>query len=318
MLAHRNTPSSAWKRPTSDEREPYRYRTETPREKDAAAANSTGLAENWTSLSISSAQGVESARKTCCDCASRPPSTKRNIPATSQIQPVTESLSRRQPPSDSDTTALVADFENCRQSLKITFTRCRGRNFSYACFAISCVLNSQRRLHTTELSTAVMLLFEQYNILGTKTTIKETERNCWLEDCAAILSEDSSGLVDFTANAMPAFVSAFRIRGIDVSHRTIALACLVQHELSRDVHYETYETNRAGPMFSDYAAKYWRFHCEKAEQSGLRVRSKPLGSRVVAKHTDKHYSAPQMDGSEAAGSCPNNDRLGIDDEWVIL
>lgn len=232
---------------------------------------------------------------------------------------------RRQGSTAPNSQALAVDLENCRLSLKTAFERCQDRSFSHACFAISCVLNSRRPLHTIEISIAITLLVEEYDIYDTDTEGEEVELNSWLEFCGAVLYEDRSGLVHFTADAMPTFISAFRIRGIDASHTTIATACLVQTDVDRNIQVGTKKARWARSAFSAYAAQHRQYHCAKADQSALSLRAESLKSRAVVNR--RHHDPSPLRENFGQGMrpmegdkqpCIDDDSLSISDDWVML
>lgn len=218
--------------------------------------------------------------------------------------------------------ALAADLENCRLSLKATFERCQDKGFPHACNAISCVLSSQRPLRTVEISIAITLLIGEQNTCETDIRGEEVEIDSWLKFCEAVLYEDRSGLVHFTADAMPTFISAFRIQGIDASHTTIATACLVQTRLDRKIQAGTKNSRHAGSAFSAYAAQYWQYHCAKAGQSAMVLRVEPSKSRAVVnkRHCDssrEHSGQEVRAGAREEQYCSEDDR-SVNDDWVVL
>lgn len=192
--------------------------------------------------------------------ASATPSTKTTTPLLSsrsphEIQPL-YSFTRQ--------SISEQDFDICRRDLRSCLERC-GAAFSIFCFAISLVLNSFRPLHRQELEAALAVLSQQ-NI--STDAIKQDgtangfvfEENDWLRTSEVFMTETTCGNVDFRMPTMKAFLRLVPIRGIDSSHRTIAVAC--RRQVIADTSQHNFMT-----AFSGYATEHWAKHVKIAELS---------------------------------------------------
>lgn len=191
---------------------------------------------------------------------------------TPPISDVSESCNEHSSiPSPIGTT--VTEFERCRQGLQHAVKHCLDVDFLYVSSAISCILNSLRPLRAWEVDTAVSLLAGYADTERRAFDGHELPEGGWLQRCTSFLVIDDAGLVRFASNFMPYFLKQFRIRGVDVSHQTIATACLIQVEIDErsetasSVESSTSLTAESRLAFSGYASKYWLEHCRCVEQS---------------------------------------------------
>lgn len=228
----------------------------------------------------------------------------------------------------SDLGTIVTELESCRQNLKQTFRNSDGQSFAYVCCAISCVLNSRNPLHISAINVAVTLVINHRRTVQDPHEYESIAGRRWFEACSLVLHKDTKGRVHFRTAAMPLFLWAFCIRGLDASHRTIALACLIQTQLDR---LSSMRSRDAAPAvsfplassrFSAYAASNSDYHCEKA--GTLRewfLSQEPRPEAVSAEDRVKSTClAKVQDENHRQSSQPvsTSHVSGFDEDWTVI
>lgn len=176
---------------------------------------------------------------------------------------------------------------------------------------ISCILSGFGRLNVSELRSAVAM--HAYAQRSERYWIDHSTANfhAWLVSFGTMFAIDGASYVCFAVAEMPHFLSNFRIRGIDGSHRTIAMISLAFVELQASV--------RAHGMpldFWGYASGNWRQHYHIAARSCISLRYERLVRR-----REKSAERRSLKSSPRRGSSPSLEpiqlrlqTLDIDDE----
>lgn len=262
-----------------------------------------------------------------CDCLSR----SAKVPRTTPLIGDAGSPSDQHTWITSPIGRVVIELERCRQALEQAIRHCLGIDFSYVACAISCVLSSLRPLRARELSAAVDLFVEFTDAARLAPSGDDDERSsgeAWLDKCDSVLVVDDSGLVRFASSFMPHFLMQNHIQGIDVTHQTIATACLIQVELdeksnpSGEIGSAASLPPDCGFAFSRYAGEFWRAHCRNAEESSKKSNprnipvSVPRGAVAPTEGSGLSVVAADMDldSIESETSAIDGDEM----DWVLV
>lgn len=156
-------------------------------------------------------------------------------------------------------------LQNCSTALNDALELCSHEDFLRLSCAISCVLNSDQNLTTVALWDAVALYVDGSTVNKSEAALAEW--HAWIHRFRSIILAESRGRVTFTLSAMPDFLRSFVIRGIDASHRTIAIVCLAQLTIESEVRCEGKDLDRSD--LSIYVEKHWRWHRNLAYRSNI-------------------------------------------------
>lgn len=155
----------------------------------------------------------------------------------------------------------------CQGVLSRAFCMCQDHESEDLACAISCSLNSCRPLHTSELQDAVIMNAYSQRSERCWRGRSPIEFQTWLAKFGMLFVVDKAGYILFGIAETSYFLRNFRIRGIDGSHRTIAMICLACMELSNQ-----WPVISIPSPFSTYAAQYWEHHCHIAARSSMSLR----------------------------------------------
>lgn len=165
-------------------------------------------------------------------------------------------------PKDSVQTAIpaviVTEYDICCQQLRSVLERESAVGFLCVCCAISILATRLRPLHKQEVVAAVKL---------NKSMCGEESGHFCFSVSNQMMAIDDKGVVDFANPKMKDFLKTFHIRGIDISHRTIAKICRMQKDIDAKSVQELLAFDagiHVNSPFSGYAAKYWEIHQKQA------------------------------------------------------
>lgn len=187
----------------------------------------------------------------------------RNAPPTPDTK-----ASARWLPRNSQPPLTLEAFETCRQILIRAFRACDNTEFQNISSALSCVLTAARRLHVLELQGGVSIYAEAQYQSDFISRMTKSEFTAFIRRYLFLFKIEQDETVTFGHSGMAAFLSNYRIRGIDASNRTIAMICQAQIEMCR-----YYDSQRQYPenafSFLNYAERYCQYHCQIAMRSCL-------------------------------------------------
>lgn len=202
----------------------------------------------------------------------------------------------------------------CQQVLSRGFCMCRNHDSEDLACAISCTLSSSRPLHTSELQDAVAMHAYAQHSREEWRDRSTMEFRIWLARFGALFAVDDTGYIFFGIAEMSYFLRSFRIRGIDASHRTIAMICLAFIDLN-----DQWSVESISCPFSSYAAQNWEYHYQIAARSSISLRYRTrntLKERRLTAHKPQRSSCSSMDMMQT-----NFEKLDIEDEaegWVSV
>lgn len=226
---------------------------------------------------------------------------------------------------------LVAELETCRQTLRTTFEMASNQYFVYVCCAVSCIMHARDPLQPEAITTAVTGLVEYHVAIQRHVKPGIPTETQWLTFCQFILRINTNGTISFKSMAMRLFLSSFRIRGLDASQKTIALACLIRLNLDHretsaasDTFEEQIDTVPTR-TFSTYAAQHVNYHCRWAgitneysnnrDLTTLRIAYSRIGPQVAV----QEYRSGAATLSEPMSVISDQlDRVSLDDDWIVV
>lgn len=167
--------------------------------------------------------------------------------------------------------------------LQNVFERCVQRpqaDFAVLCCTISCVATSQRPLFPDEIKSACMLFLHLRN--GKTATADQEEHmeqsaSRWKDIAGGLLKDSQDGSVEFAVSGVKRFLRTHRIKGIDLSHFTLAKLCQARASLEGQVKLNQKLPPGSSALvtatsdFSKYANEYKKTHTQHAEQQCLNV-----------------------------------------------
>lgn len=214
----------------------------------------------------------------------------------------------------------LTDFEDCYQIMCEALRSCANLEFKALSCATSCVLNSTRPLQGAELQTAVQLYVSHRLVQARECSmpnqaledyrVSTTRPHLWYKP--SLFSLDEQGQIQFTSQAMPAFLQSFRIRGIDTSHRTIAVICLAQIECESGINNLRARETPYPVAFTTYARENWEHHVQMAEKKSLMFSDPTLRSQVLG---SCFFETSTSLSDLFSTFCLNRDD---DEDWVLV
>lgn len=216
------------------------------------------------------------------------------------------------------------ELQHCPEILRTVFEGCQQEVFVRVTCAISCVLSSEQRLSVQALSEAVALYMEyqEHTISARECMIAFQSSLTMLE---SLFSTTASGQLTFTTPTMPQFLRTYPIRGIDVSHRTIAMLCREQMQRIHEEEHENRQPAHDRSAFSAYAVQNWQHHYRIAKRTSLFLNLRntfsnsaspvfahgsPLTYRQCVQENHKFRAQVHSSPSTSDDSCS--------DEWEIV
>lgn len=133
---------------------------------------------------------------------------------------------------------------------------------------LSCVLNKRGKLSRRALQEAVEL-HARLERRSAPIYNEQLDFQEWLKRLYPVIATTSAGHIEFGHRAMPSFLHAYPLRGIDASHRILAMLCLAQRRLDMDSRRYVLGDGPSKHSFALYAATHWQSHCRIARQSSL-------------------------------------------------
>lgn len=153
---------------------------------------------------------------------------------------------------------------DCYRCLSDVLMMSKDQNLDSLTCAIALVLTSVRPLHRLELQAALKVCRLEASgwLVGSFHPGRVQRCSPW----ESMFRCTELEFVHFSLRYMPTFLQSFRIRGIDTSHRTIAVACLAQMEMDSGVQANSKDCISS---FSEYARQNWRHHYQAASRKSL-------------------------------------------------
>lgn len=206
---------------------------------------------------------------------------------------------RTSPPSVADRTYV----RKCREALLKAFRACTDPDFEKLSFLISCTLNCRQQLTTSEMKDAADLFCNAQNESSGPPTQTTRDFELWLRRFESLFKIANSEQVSFSLQGMELLLRTFRIRGIDTSHRTIAMTCLAQVELDEGSHFlEGWQRGRSA--FSHYAKQNWQYHHSIAQRTSLYLRFDKMKRR-----RSRSREAQEISRGPSRGGGPDSENL---------
>lgn len=167
--------------------------------------------------------------------------------------------------------------------LQNVFGRCVHRpqaDFAVLCCTISCVATSQRPLSPAEIKAACILFLRLRNdkdaTAGQEEHIEQSASQ-WRDIAGCLLKDGEDDSVEFAVPGIKHFLRTHRIKGVDLSHFTLAKLCQArtsvedQAESKQELSFGISALLTASSDFSKYAHEYLQTHTRHAEQQCLNV-----------------------------------------------
>jgi len=176
-----------------------------------------------------------------------------------------------------DRSQLVVEkkkLERCQEVLLRAFRISTEEDTEDLVCTISCTLSATRCLHTSEMRDAIAM--HAYAQRSERYWIDHStaDFHAWLMKFGALFTINDEACVAFGMAEMAHFLRSFRIRGIDSSHRTVAMICLAFREL------DNLRRVKGMPSpFSSYAACNWQHHHRIAAKSSISLRYERLARK---------------------------------------
>lgn len=211
------------------------------------------------------------------------------------------------------------DLQKCSVALKRALQMCDDANFPQFACIVSCVLSSEQQLSVEALRDALAIFVD-----GTSAHLSErktSELREWLESFRYLLTIGASDKVAFKSPAMPKFLLSFTIRGMDASHRTIAIVCLAQI-LSEIEQQHWYDQNSSSDL-SVYAKRNVIRHKVIAERLNICLRwrsstgTRNLSSMNISNMLDVSKIGDTRSIIDFDQSFPHRRCEEDEDGWVI-
>lgn len=191
--------------------------------------------------------------------------------ATLQPQPITPRPSTYR----TDPAVSTFDLEYCRQALRKTFQDCDKTEFRLVTRLISCILSCARWLSRREILAAVTLFDPERTSERPANASQRSQGDHWLRKCNLIIMETLEGNMAFRSSAMEFFLRKFMIKGVDTSHRTLALICRRQREFEERCPTDIASLNnrsdvlRAAQVLSPYVSTFGDHHLKAASLTSI-------------------------------------------------
>lgn len=153
----------------------------------------------------------------------------------------------------------------CSVALQKSFQVCDDASFPQLACSISCVLSSGQHLSVAALRDALAIFVDGTSAEVSKRRTSELSK--WLRKFKYLFAVKTSARVVFKLPEMTEFLLSFTIRGIDASHRTIAIICLAQ--IMSDVENQHRFDQNARSDLAIYAERNAIRHKLAAERSNI-------------------------------------------------
>lgn len=211
------------------------------------------------------------------------------------------------------------DMQKCSIVLRKAFQVCDDAMFPELACVISCVLSSGQNLSMAALRDALAIFVDGTSPEISKRSVSDFSE--WLGKFRYLFVVKGSDRVAFKLPSMTQFLLSFTIRGIDASHRTIAIVCLAQ--VMSDIENQRRCKHNTRSDLAMYAERNATRHKLIAERSNicLRWRSR-TGTRNFSsmnlpnlKEGSKTRDAGHItcfDQTLSCGRCEENE-----DDWIL-
>lgn len=176
-------------------------------------------------------------------------------------------------------------MEECSQKLASTLLAGGNSRFDVVSCCISCTLVAARPLSVPELMDGVTTYFEAQRKPSPISGMRTVDFLNWLQQYDHPFLINGNIQVTFEHEMMPHFLETIPVRGIDNTHRTLALICLQTKRRAEESH------PRTNSALASYALHFWKYHCNNAAgDSGSHSKSSMVTIRGRARPQEMSFS----------------------------
>lgn len=202
-----------------------------------------------------------------------------------------------------------------------TFLASDDSHFDVISCALSCILVAVRLLSVPELIDATTISLEAQDKAALTRGMQTHDFLYWLRQREHPFHIDENLRITFEDKNMPHFLRKVPVRGVDNTHRTLAMICLRRMQKCENSDARRNPSDDTSPLM-DYAACFWKHHCELAARNDNPDRLHHLKNdvrrrcceSVQSENLNGTYDQRNFTGTDQRPSAA----LHTDSDWVFV